>query len=356
MVSRHSPNWQTRKQEFKTETTGDAHEEIKAGGNGDAGRRMVGGHGVGRAHLYYVPRVLSEVVNGVVTNMAAKSATLEVRFYATPTGGAARWGREVPVTLDDGAFNMEISDSAGSYLEGETSLESVLLSATNTLFIGLTVKGGAEITPRQRMLSAAYAVSARGAEKAPGSFPVGGALSVQGGATLNGGAAIKNGLVVSGATTLSNAVTVKGVMTLSTNLVVSPPATISGYGTVPIGFIGLWYGATNAIPDGWALCTGQTVNGYPTPDLRDRFVVGAGNAYAVGAKGGTDTVTLAVAQMPAHSHGYVTKTSQPYWGTADKYWPTWTGEQTVQTSTTGGNQAHENRPPYYALCYIMRIR
>lgn len=270
--------------------------------------------------------VLSEVVNGAVTNMTAKSATLEVRLYATPTGGAALWGREVAVTLDLGAFNMEISDSAGSYLEGGTSLESVLLGAANTLFIGLTVKGGAEITPRQRMLSTAYAVSARGAESAPGSFPVGGALSVQ------------------------------GVTTLYSNLVVAPMATISGYGTVPIGFIGMWSGSAAAIPDGWALCNGQIVNGLTTPDLRDRFVVGAGNAYAVGAKGGVDTVTLTVAQMPSHSHGYTIMNNQPFWGTAERYWPTWTGEAAAQTSLTGGNQAHENRPPYYGLCYIMRIR
>ena len=51
---------------------------------------------------------------------------------------------------------------------------------------------------------------------------------------------------------------------------------------VPRGCILLWSGSTSTIPGGWALCNGQ--NG--TPDLRDRFVVGAGSTYAVAAKGG----------------------------------------------------------------------
>jgi microcystin-dependent protein len=56
---------------------------------------------------------------------------------------------------------------------------------------------------------------------------------------------------------------------------------------------------------GWALCDGQTHSGITTPDLRDRFVVGAGNTYAVDATGGLDTVTLTVAQMPSHNHPIV---------------------------------------------------
>src|SRR5690606_16720903 len=56
------------------------------------------------------------------------------------------------------------------------------------------------------------------------------------------------------------------------------------------------------IPEGWALCDGT--NG--TPDLRDRFIVGAGREYAVGARGGAKEVTLTTAQMPKHSHTGIT--------------------------------------------------
>ena len=62
---------------------------------------------------------------------------------------------------------------------------------------------------------------------------------------------------------------------------------------VPQGFIGLWSGAANAIPTGWVLCNGA--NG--TPDLRDRFVVGAGSGYSVGNTGGSADATLV-----SHSH------------------------------------------------------
>ena len=57
--------------------------------------------------------------------------------------------------------------------------------------------------------------------------------------------------------------------------------TISG--GIPIGGIIIWSGAQNAIPQYWQLCDGT--NG--TPDLRDRFIVGAGNNYTVGATGGS---------------------------------------------------------------------
>ncbi|MEX3763137.1 hypothetical protein [Paraburkholderia phenoliruptrix] len=67
----------------------------------------------------------------------------------------------------------------------------------------------------------------------------------------------------------------------------------------PIGFIGMWSGAANAIPQNWALCNG--LNG--TPNLQDKFVIGAGNTYAVGATGGAATVTLGIPNLPAHNHG-----------------------------------------------------
>jgi len=52
---------------------------------------------------------------------------------------------------------------------------------------------------------------------------------------------------------------------------------------VPTGVILLWSGSTGSVPSGWYLCDGT--NG--TPDLRDRFIIGAGNTYAVNATGGT---------------------------------------------------------------------
>jgi microcystin-dependent protein len=67
---------------------------------------------------------------------------------------------------------------------------------------------------------------------------------------------------------------------------------------LPIGSVIMWFGTVGAIPAGWQVCDGT--NG--TPDLRDRFVVGAGSAYALGNTGGADTVTLTTAQIPSHTH------------------------------------------------------
>jgi microcystin-dependent protein len=67
---------------------------------------------------------------------------------------------------------------------------------------------------------------------------------------------------------------------------------------VPSGVITLWSGSTASIPSGWVLCNGSN----STPDLRDRFVVGAGSTYAVNATGGANTVTLDATMIPAHTH------------------------------------------------------
>lgn len=67
---------------------------------------------------------------------------------------------------------------------------------------------------------------------------------------------------------------------------------------VPPGGIIMWSGTVANIPNNWALCDGT--NG--TPDLRDRFIVGAGSTYTPGDIGGADSVTLAVDNIPAHSH------------------------------------------------------
>lgn len=118
----------------------------------------------------------------------------------------------------------------------------------------------------------------------------------------------------------------------------------------PVGTIVIWSGTADNIPTGWQLCDGT--NG--TPDLRDKFVLGAGNKYAVGATGGSEEVTLTVAQMPLHTHGIAGTTSAgsgEYRAQIVKM-----GTNITQSATTaGGSESHPNMPPYYALCYIMKL-
>ena len=124
-------------------------------------------------------------------------------------------------------------------------------------------------------------------------------------------------------------------------------------GIVPSGAIIMWSGAADAIPTGYVLCNGSN----NTPDLRNRFVVGAGSGsnYNVNDTGGADSVTLTVDQIPAHTHTYIDQ----YVVINNGYrpWPASNNDcaaRNVNSGSAGGGQSHENRPPYYALCFIMK--
>lgn len=121
--------------------------------------------------------------------------------------------------------------------------------------------------------------------------------------------------------------------------------------TIIKGMILMWSGQIDQIPRGWAICNGQ--NG--TPNLTDKFIVGAGNSYQVEATGGAATVTLTIEQMPAHSHKYSTSFNHSHQSGRATDCVRWDGMGLHDTSNNGGNQPHENRPPYHALAFIMKL-
>ena len=134
-------------------------------------------------------------------------------------------------------------------------------------------------------------------------------------------------------------------------------------GTIPIGGIILWSGSTGSVPDGWALCNGS--NG--TPNLQDKFVVGAGSGYAVDATGGSADATLVShnhgVSDPGHFHSTESNnaTGGNYSGGGNSsnlgaYYGKNTGSKTtgITINTEGASATNANLPPYYALCYIMR--
>ena len=140
------------------------------------------------------------------------------------------------------------------------------------------------------------------------------------------------------------------------------------------GIIVMWSGSVDSIPSGWALCDGT--NG--TPDLRDRFIVGAGDTYGVGDTGGTaDAIvvehshTFTGNALPEHSHSKTLSKRGNTDGNTGSYFKAGTsdtagsinssvdsasaGTPTGTISTEGSSGTNANLPPYYALAYIMKL-
>lgn len=122
--------------------------------------------------------------------------------------------------------------------------------------------------------------------------------------------------------------------------------------SVPINGIILWSGSEASIPSGYVLCDGN--NG--TPDLRDKFVVGAGSSYSVGDTGGADSHTHSVgtlATTAAGAHDHSPSAVQAAVG-SDSVVEGISTEPDHTHSLSGSTTSADSRPPYYALCYIMR--
>jgi len=177
---------------------------------------------------------------------------------------------------------------------------------------------------------------------------------------------------VSGTLAITGGLTLDGVAGTSGQVMVS-----AGSGNTPIwgnafiaGMIMMWSGSIASIPSGWLLCNGS--NG--TPDLRNRFVVGAGSTYAVGATGGSaDAIVVAhthtgtTSTIGNHNHTIPGNTGTGGSGQQSSFvtdgnfnpYTVNTGDagshnHTFTTNSTGSSGTNANLPPYYALAYIMK--
>ncbi len=145
------------------------------------------------------------------------------------------------------------------------------------------------------------------------------------------------------------------------------------------GMILIWSGYQTDIPNGFSLCNGQ--NG--TPNLVDRFVICAGGNFLPGSVGGEQTHMLTESEFPKHnhvvtledagSHSHTIGTDKDaYISSSNTGWSVhgassgseymngstnYSGDHThiATVSYSGGSSPHNNMPPYYALCYIMKI-
>lgn len=183
---------------------------------------------------------------------------------------------------------------------------------------------------------------------------------------------------------------------------------------VPLGTIQMWAGAKDKIPTNYRLCNGDalSITEYPElydvlgdnfnnkakgigevmwsspgtgffrlPDLRRRFIVGAdfssGEYNYIGQSGGSARVVLTTSEMPSHTHNVNDYYYIENWGTAHKHaiygssmglGGSYTGSEgtdgdnnailykTHESKSAGSNNSHENRPPFYSLAYIIRVK
>ena len=172
--------------------------------------------------------------------------------------------------------------------------------------------------------------------------------------------------------------TIAGVKTFSSRPIVPTPTTNTQAVNktyvdtrIPTGVILMWSGSIATIPTGWVLCNGA--NG--TPDLRNRFVIGAGSTYGVGATGGSkDAVVVAhthtgsTSSNGSHTHTYNNGMSpdyaEPYNGGEGHDFNMNQQKSTnsagahthsLTINSTGSSGTNANLPPYYALAFIMKL-
>ena len=190
------------------------------------------------------------------------------------------------------------------------------------------------------------------------------AISLQnGGLTIPGNLTVTGNLNTNGNLTSTN-INLSGTLT-APNITANTNLTANSiFNYLPKGTIVAFNSATP--PAGWTLCDGN--NG--TPDLRGRFILGAGQGTnltnrKITTTGGAETHTLTIDQMPQHSHSAGGGSNSwlgantdgrgwhnlPNKGNGGKTWTYFASG----TANTGGNQPHNIMPPYYVLTFIMKL-
>jgi hypothetical protein len=135
----------------------------------------------------------------------------------------------------------------------------------------------------------------------------------------------------------------------------------SSPGGTPLGTIAIWSGTVESVPLGWMPCDGQDGR----PDLRDRFIVGAGLTYPVGSTGGSTDATVVAHTHPLTDPGHVHLTYGQNGGggngggdlnsSTGYVWPTASEVTGITIDPAGVSGVNANLPPYYSLLYIIKV-
>lgn len=331
----------------------------------------------------------------------ANAVDLQVARVTTSPGQVASGATSVISGGQNNTASGELSVIAGGSGSTASGRGSAVGGGENNTASGLfaTVPGG-----RNNVASGenSFAVGRRARAIHPGSvvfgdntdadknssFPNQFLIQAAGGVSINGAPAANAALTVNGEVNANSA------KFGSMNVTTLSATEVSGFGTVPLGGIIIWSGASNAIPAGWAFCDGRTINNQKTPDLRGRFVIQTHSGREIGTTGGAETITLTDSQLPAHNHSFG-GTTNPSGKHRHNYWDAVfaenrgtgfvnnlagsrtgidfdnsnhdifrTGEEAGEhshtfsgtTSSVGSGNPIDKLPPFYVLAYIMRVQ
>lgn len=336
--------------------------------------------------------------NVSTTNANAIATTDTTVVLATGTGSqfpAITAGHQAAVTVEDVSGNIEVMYATGITGDTLTVTRAQEGTAAQNFASGSRVEMRVTSGVLAAMLQKNGGDTLTGTTTLNGTLTLGGSGSIQGGeftGALRGAPGVTGNqiLVPSG----GGGATAGGSLILTAaNLSSNVP---SGFDFMHTNMIALWNGLSSAVPSGWHICDGTS----GTPDLRDRFVVGAGNTYSYGSTGNANTGStdpsggisvgahaLTVAEMPIHGHtmwtgGYAGATGSGIVtllnsGTQQFLFPAGesgiSGNQIIGNATNdgtnfaagnshthplSGNLAHTHTyslPPYYGLFYIMKL-
>jgi hypothetical protein len=291
-------------------------------------------------------------------------------------------------------------------VSGSLNIENNITASGNTVLLGILDTTGATVFRDnviiQKQLTVSGIATFGNDLQIAGKLVMIGGASTQGALTANGAATLSNTLNVGGATTMSSSLSVAGAtniagaLTASQGLIVNAGATLNGgtnnTGSLTVGgafsvaqkaqfsYSGgpsFEVGSSAVVPslnadmlDGahladllramWPIGAiylsvnntdpSTTIGGAWTAFAPGRFLLGAGGAWAVGFPGGSSTVALTEANLPAHTHTYNSPTYEKR-----PTWQTWNdpvsspGAVPTQTGACGSGVAHDNMPPYLVV-------
>ena len=316
----------------------------------------------GNLNLSGIVTASSFIGSGSGLTGVASTDNIKTSTTANFTGGIQVGGATTltgALTGTTGTFSSHVSITGNLGVGGVLTYEDV----TNIDSVGIvTARSGMKIGPTAGVAGTFFA---------DGSYVTAGVITATtfhgSGANLTGidATAIQTGntVVQTNASRIDSKVSNVGILTVTsaginvTGVVtatsfVGSGANLTGIQGIPTGVIMIWSGASDAIPSGFVLCNGSN----STPDLRNRFIVGAADTYSVGATGGATSTNAVLGSVVVYvgtedNPNQVQDASSSYNGIQNK------SSRDRHQHGLDMNHTHSNIPtvpPYYALCYIMK--